>query len=65
MTPTSEVTAVSIPVLAERNGVSSAHFYRLAHRGELPGAYRLGCRWLVHLATFERETEAMAQKAAS
>lgn len=60
-----EVTSVSIPELAKRNSVSKAHFYRLAQRGELPGAYRLGRRWLVHVATFERETEAMARKVAS
>jgi excisionase family DNA binding protein len=53
-------TSISIPELARRNSVSKAHLYRLAARGQLPGAYRMGRRVLVHLETFERETEAMA-----
>lgn len=60
--PGFDVTSISIPELAKRNSASKAHFYRLAARGELPGAYRLGRRWLVHLETFERETAAMATR---
>lgn len=60
-----DIASVTVPELARTLGVSKTHLYRLAERNELPGAYRLGRRLLVHLSTFERETKAAAGKGAS
>jgi excisionase family DNA binding protein len=38
---------LSVPQAAKRLGISKDLAYELARRGELPGAFRLGRRWLV------------------
>jgi excisionase family DNA binding protein len=38
---------LSVPQAAERLGISKDLAYELVRRGELPGAFRLGRRWLV------------------
>lgn len=43
MTPLS----ISLAAAAELLGCSESHLRRLAQRGQLPGAYRMGHRWLV------------------
>ncbi len=40
---------VSIPQVAELLGISKDLAYDLARRGELPGAFQLGRRWMVSL----------------
>ena len=39
----------SVPEVAEMLGISKDLAYDLARRGELPGAFQLGRRWLVSL----------------
>jgi excisionase family DNA binding protein len=39
----------SVPVAANMLGISKDLAYDLARRGELPGAFQLGRRWLVSL----------------
>ena len=39
----------SVPEAAEMLGISKDLAYDLARRGELPGAFQLGRRWLVSL----------------
>jgi excisionase family DNA binding protein len=63
MTTTSnEPIAVSVREAAAMIGVTPQHLYNLHAAGQLPGAYRMGRRILVHLETFR---DAMAMKAAS
>jgi excisionase family DNA binding protein len=38
---------LSIPETARMLNMSAEHCYRLARRGDLPGAVRIGSRWLV------------------
>ena len=45
--------AVSIPMLAQRTGLSEGLLYNKANEGRLPGCRRVGKRYLVHLETFE------------
>lgn len=40
---------VSVPEAAELLGISKDLAYDLARRGELPGAFQLGRRWIVSL----------------
>jgi len=40
---------VSVPAAAKLLGISKDLAYDLARRGELPGAFQLGRRWLVSL----------------
>lgn len=54
--------AISVAEAAELLGVTPQHLYNLAAAGQLPGAYRMGRRVLVHLETF---TTAMAELAAA
>jgi excisionase family DNA binding protein len=42
-----EANVLSVPEAAERLGISKDLAYELARRWELPGAFRLGRRWLV------------------
>jgi len=44
--------AMSVADAAALIGCSPSHLYRLARAGELPGAYRLGCRWFVATEPF-------------
>ena len=48
------VLGVSIPELAARTGLSEFLLYSQANAGNLPGCRRIGRRFLVHVATFER-----------
>jgi excisionase family DNA binding protein len=43
---------LSVPELAERIGLSKEAVYRLARAGELPGAIKLGRRYVVHYGAF-------------
>lgn len=55
-----EPIAISVREAAAMIGVTPQHLYNLAAVGQLPGAYRMGRRVLVHLETFKREIEALA-----
>ena len=46
--------AVSIPEMAERTGLSEGLLYAKANQGTLPGCRRIGKRFLIHIATFEK-----------
>ena len=48
------VLGASIPELATRTGLSESLLYSQANAGNLPGCRRIGRRFLVHVATFER-----------
>lgn len=52
--------AISVKEAAGLIGVTPQHLYNLAAAGNLPGAYRLGRRVLVHRETF---ASAMAEMA--
>ena len=52
------VRSISLKEAAAELGVSSEHVRRLAVAGQLPGAYRLGRRWLVHRERFTAFIEA-------
>lgn len=54
------VLSISLADTAAILGCSYSHVYRLASRGELPGAYRLGHRWLVHRARLIAAIESQA-----
>ena len=45
--------AMSAPEAAAAVGVSVSSIYALFHRGELPGARRLGKRIVIHRGVFE------------
>lgn len=45
---------ISVPEAAELLGVSQDLAYSRARRGELPGAFQLGRRWLVSLVKLRR-----------
>jgi excisionase family DNA binding protein len=45
----------SIAWAARELGISEDYAYKLAHRGELPGAILIGSRWRISVARF-RET---------
>ena len=47
------VIAASIPVIAERTGLSEGLLYQKANEGTLPGCRRIGKRFLIHVETFE------------
>ncbi len=40
----------TVPQLAKHWGVSDSHLYRLARRGELPGAFQLGAAVRISMA---------------
>ena len=42
----------TVQELAARLGCSEGHLYRLIERDELPGAYQLGHKHLIHKPTF-------------
>jgi excisionase family DNA binding protein len=46
---------MSVPQRARRLGVSTWTAYRLAEKGELPGAFKVGAQWRVSVPRFERE----------
>lgn len=56
----------SVPEAAEMLGISKDLAYDLARRGELPGAFQLGRRWLVSLvklrAAIHGPQDGVAQK---
>ena len=45
----------SLAWVAERWGVGVSTVYRLAARGEVPGAFKVGALWRVSKVRFERE----------
>lgn len=52
--PAQERMVDSVPEAARRLGISRAHAYELARRGELPGAIKLGGRIVVSRRQLER-----------
>lgn len=46
---------ISVPEAAELLGISPDLAYSLARRGELPGAFQFGRRWVVSLIKLRRE----------
>jgi hypothetical protein len=48
--PPAEVESVAWA--ARELGISETYAYRLAHRGDLPGAFELGTRWRVSVPRF-------------
>ena len=55
-----ERMTLTIAETAAALGVSERTIYELARTGRLPGALRLGGRWLVRRDALERALEAMA-----
>ena len=55
MTTLKEVkpTTVSMPALHVLTGLSEGLLYLKANEGSLPGCFRIGKRFVVHLPTFE------------
>ena len=49
-----ERLTVNLEDAARVLGVSRAHIYAAANRGELPGAFRVGRRWLVSRRALEQ-----------
>jgi len=49
---TDQGTFITIPAVAQRVGTSAEHLYRLARIGKLPGAIRLGRRYVVNWQAF-------------
>ena len=49
----SDPHVVSVPEAAELLGISKDLAYDLARRGELPGAFQLGRRWIVSLVRLQ------------
>lgn len=45
---------LTVEETAQRLGIGRQLAYELARRGELPGAMRLGHRWVVSRVAFER-----------
>jgi len=52
----------SIQQLAEAMGVHPSTLYAECKAGALPGAYRVGRRIIVHVATFLQSTEQIGSK---
>lgn len=40
---------------AQQLGISVTTAYRLAERGQLPGAFKVGVQWRISVPRFERE----------
>ena len=53
--------SISVKQAAEMLGISRDHAYDLNAAGQLPGAYRLGGRILVHVPTLMAEIESRAK----
>ena len=49
---------------ADRLNISVSSAYRLAHRGEIPGCFKVGNQWRVSVIRFEREVHGEPVKAA-
>jgi hypothetical protein len=47
-------TANLWPDIGRQLGLSKNAVYEAAHRGEVPGAFRIGSRWLVSIEVFDR-----------
>lgn len=62
---TDEPVSVSVGRAAEIIGISPNHAYKLVAKGDLPGAYRMGGRILVHVPTLLSGLETLATKVAS
>jgi excisionase family DNA binding protein len=56
-----ERLTLSISECADALGCSERYLYELAKTGRLPGALRLGSRWLVRRDTLERWLDSRAQ----
>lgn len=62
---TTEPVAISVKQAADLLGISVAHAYEMNRVGQLPGAYRMGRRVLVHLETLRAESAKRAQGSAA
>ena len=50
------------PDAGQQLGLSKNATFEAAHRGEIPGAFRIGKRWLVSRSALERFLESGGQK---
>ncbi|HEY2303642.1 MAG TPA: helix-turn-helix domain-containing protein [Acidimicrobiales bacterium] len=60
---------VTVPEAARRLGRSKLSLYQACARGEVPGAFKIGAKWLVNWSAFVKATETargvMTQRAIS
>jgi excisionase family DNA binding protein len=56
---------LQVPDLAKRIGLSKEAVYRLARAGELPGAVKLGRRYVVNYTVFRAAVRATSPSAGS
>jgi hypothetical protein len=52
-----EVRFVTVPEAARRLGRSKLSLYQACGRGEVPGAFKIGAKWLVNWNAFVKATE--------
>lgn len=62
---TTEPVSLSVKDAAALAGISTSYAYELNARGELPGAYRMGTRIIVHRTTLLEWLADQATKVAS
>jgi hypothetical protein len=48
---------VTVPEAARRLGRSKLSLYQACARGEVPGAFKIGAKWLVNWGAFVKATE--------
>jgi predicted DNA-binding transcriptional regulator AlpA len=48
---------VTVPEAARRLGRSKLSLYQACGRGEVPGAFKIGAKWLVNWSAFVKATE--------
>jgi predicted DNA-binding transcriptional regulator AlpA len=48
---------VTVPEAAKRLGRSKLSLYQACGRGEVPGAFKIGAKWLVNWNAFVKATE--------
>lgn len=53
MVTESQPDVMSVEQAGARLGLSRGTAYEAARRGELPGIFRIGSRWMVSIAAFE------------
>jgi hypothetical protein len=60
-TDTTESVTISLPMAARLAGIGETTARELARAGQLPGAFRMGRRWLVHRRLFLQGLERLAR----
>jgi predicted DNA-binding transcriptional regulator AlpA len=48
---------ITVPDAARRLGRSKLSLYQACGRGEVPGAFKIGAKWLVNWSAFVKATE--------